>query len=92
MAKIREDAEAIELTLSTFGVKAMVVEVNRKEDENEYCLDVAVGTNLNKIIKHDKEIAMAVASPNGKVVIQAPIPGRALVGITIPKDPRYFTK
>jgi hypothetical protein len=47
-----------------------------------------LGTSLEDITSRTRELAMVTASPTGKVVVEAPIPGRALVGISIPKNSR----
>ena len=82
--EIKQTAELIEQTLESFGIRSRVVEINTLEKETEFCLEVALGTNIKKIEKIDSTIAMALASPTGKVKIQAPIPGKALVGIRVP--------
>lgn len=70
--------------LRSFGLETRIEEINKKRNGIEYCLDVAVGFPLEEVIKRQREIALAVASPTGKVKIEAPIPGRALIGITVP--------
>jgi DNA segregation ATPase FtsK/SpoIIIE-like protein len=81
---LRKLAMLIEQTLASFGITARVADVNILESDVEFRLEVALGTNIKKIEKIDTTIAMAVASPTGKVKIEAPIPGLALVGIKIP--------
>lgn len=44
-----------------------------------------MGTDLSEIERHSRDIALAVASPTGKVELEIPIPGRSLVGIKVPK-------
>jgi len=82
--KLKQQAELIEQTLDSFGIRSRVVEINTLEKETEFCLEVALGTNIKKIKNIDTTIAMALASLNGKIKVQAPIPGRALVGVTVP--------
>jgi len=77
-------AKIIELTLESFGIMARVEEINQNQNDTDYYLDIAVGTPLENILKLNKDIALAVASPTGDVQITAPIPGRSLIGITIP--------
>lgn len=81
---VRKLAEIIEQTLASFGITARVTDVNILDNEVEFRLEVALGTNIKKIEKIDSTIAMAVASCTGKVKIEAPIPGRSLIGIKIP--------
>lgn len=82
--EIKANAQLIEHTLESFGIHNRVVEINVLENEVEFCVEVALGTNIKKIEKVDSTIAMALASPTGTVKIEAPIPGRALVGIKLP--------
>lgn len=82
--EIKTNAIIIEQTLDSFGIKSRVVEINTFEKETEFCLEIALGTNIKRIEKIDSTIAMALASPNGKIKVQAPISGRALVGLTVP--------
>jgi DNA segregation ATPase FtsK/SpoIIIE-like protein len=81
---VRKLAEIIERTLASFEITARVTDVNILDDEVEFRLEVALGTNIKEIKKIDTTIAMAVASRTGKVKIEAPIPGRSLVGIKVP--------
>lgn len=78
------NAECIMQTLDSFGFRTKVCEIHTKDKYVEYCLKVVVGTNLSELEKHDKDLALALASPTGKVKIIAPIPGRSLVGIQVP--------
>ncbi|MFA6017535.1 MAG: DNA translocase FtsK [Patescibacteria group bacterium] len=81
-------AEVIEKTLDSFGLKTRVAEINKEEDYIEYCLEIVVGLNLDELEKHSRDLALALASPTGKVKMIIPIPGRALVGIQVPKPTR----
>ena len=82
--EVKANAEIIEQTLESFGIRNRVVEINVLENEVEFCLEVALGTNIKKIEKIDSTLAMALASPTGTVKIEAPIPGRVFVGIRLP--------
>lgn len=74
----------IEIGLQTYGIKARVVEINYLQDSLQFCLELALGVTIEAIEKRQKDIAMLLASPTGAVVIQGPIPGKALVGIELP--------
>lgn len=84
LGDIQATAEIIEITLNTLGVRAQIVEVNREADYNEYIMEVPVGTDLAKLEKKDRDLAIAVASPTGKVEWEIPIPGRSLIGLKVP--------
>ncbi len=70
--------------LKAFGIQTRIDEVNIKKNSIEYCLDVALGSPMEEIVKRERDIAAIVESPTGKVEIQAPIPGKSQVGITVP--------
>lgn len=80
----RKMAETVELTFESLGIICRVVEYNSHPDNMEFCLELALGTPVEKVIKHHKDIAMAVSSPTGDVEIEAPIPGRSLFAVRIP--------
>lgn len=81
---VKEKAGIIEKTLSSFGIKAQVVEVNLGPAVTQYALDISEGTKISKITSLQNDIALALAAPTGMVRIEAPIPGKSLVGIEVP--------
>lgn len=81
---IKKNADIIESTLESFGIKAKVVEVNGGPAVTQYALNISLGTKLNKITALANDLALALAAPTGQIRIEAPIPGRSLVGIEIP--------
>lgn len=81
---IRENATIIERTLESFGISAKVVEVNLGPAVTQYALEIAMGTKLSKITALSNDLALALAAPTGQIRIEAPIPGRSLVGIEVP--------
>jgi len=87
---IKGNAAIIEQTLESFGVTAKVVEVNLGPAVTQYALEVALGTKLAKITSLERDLARALASPTGAIRIEAPIPGRNLVGIELPNRSPEF--
>lgn len=81
---VKKNASVIETTLDSFGVRAQVGEINYGPTVTQYALQVARGTRLSKITTLGNDLALALAAPTGRVRIEAPIPGRSLVGIEIP--------
>lgn len=81
---VRYNANTIEKTLESFGIRAKVVEYNNSPSVTQYALEVALGTKLAKIISLSNDLAMALSAPGGQIRIEAPIPGRSLVGIEVP--------
>ncbi|MEX2028787.1 MAG: DNA translocase FtsK [Candidatus Curtissbacteria bacterium] len=80
----KQNAHVIEKTLESFGITAKVVEVNNGPTITQYALEIPMGTKLSKILALQNDLALALATPTGNVRIEAPIPGKSLVGIEIP--------
>lgn len=87
---IKANAAIIERTLESFGVQAKVVEVNLGPAVTQYAIEVALGTKLTKITGLANDLALALAAPSGQIRIEAPIPGRSLVGIELPNRSPEF--
>jgi DNA segregation ATPase FtsK/SpoIIIE, S-DNA-T family len=81
---VRQNASIIEGTLESFGISAKVIEVNSGPAVTQYAIRIALGTKVSKITSLSSDLALALAAPTGAVRIEAPIPGRDLVGIEIP--------
>lgn len=81
---IKKNASIIEKTLSSFGIEAHVKEINGGPAVTQYALEIASGTKIAKIANLQHDIALALATRTGTVRIEAPIPGKSLVGIEVP--------
>lgn len=81
---VGKNARTIEQTLDSFGITARVSEINDSPSVTQYALEVALGTKLAKIMSLSNDLAMALAAPGGMIRVEAPIPGRPLVGIEVP--------
>lgn len=81
---VKQNAKRIEETLESFGIRAHVGEVNYGPAVTQYALEITMGTKLSRITALSNDLALALAAPTGTVRIEAPIPGRSLVGIEIP--------
>ncbi|MBI2326812.1 DNA translocase FtsK [Candidatus Curtissbacteria bacterium] len=81
---VKQNAHTIEKTLESFGIAAKVVEVNLGPTVTQYALEIPMGTKLSKILALQNDLALALATLTGNVRIEAPIPGKSLVGIEIP--------
>lgn len=81
---VRKNAQTIERTLESFGITARVADVNDSPSVTQYALEVALGTKLAKIVSLSNDLAMALAAPGGQIRVEAPIPGKSLVGIEVP--------
>lgn len=87
---VKKNAATIEKSLESFGIQARVVEVNYGPAVTQYALEIALGTKLSKITALQNDLALALAAPTGQIRIEAPIPGRSLVGIEIPNRTPEF--
>lgn len=81
---VKRIASIIEKTLQSFSIGAKVVEVNLGPAVTQYALEIALGTKVSKITSLSNDLALATEAPTGQIRIEAPIPGRNLVGIEIP--------
>ncbi len=81
---VKKNADIIEKTLDSFGIQAEVAEVNGGPAVTQYALRISAGTKISKIANLQHDIALSLATPTGTVRIEAPIPGKSLVGIEVP--------
>ncbi len=81
---VKQNSDAIEEALDSFGVRARVVDISYGPAVTQYALQIAKGVKLNKITSLSNNLALALAAPNGQIRIEAPIPGKSLVGIEVP--------
>lgn len=81
---VKKNASIIEKTLDSFGIDVRVEEVNKGPTVTQYALKIPHGIKLSKITTLADNLALALAAKGGLVRIEAPIPGRALIGIEIP--------
>ena len=83
---VKANADIIEQTLRSFGINANVDEINFGPTVTQYALGISQGTKLSKITNLSTDLALALAAPQGQIRIEAPIPGRRLVGIEVPNN------
>lgn len=89
---VKRNADTIEQTLESFGIKARVAEINYGPAVTQYALEIALGTKLARITTLQNDLALALAAPTGQIRAEAPIPGRNLVGIEVPnRAPEFVT-
>jgi S-DNA-T family DNA segregation ATPase FtsK/SpoIIIE len=81
---VKKVAALIEKTLQSFGIEARVAEVNLGPAVTQYALEISLGTKVSKITSLANDLALATEAPTGQIRIEAPIPGRNLIGIEIP--------
>lgn len=79
---VRENASTIQKTLANFGIEVSMSDVNVGPTVTQYTLKPDDGVKLEKIVSLDKNLAMSLAMH--PIRIEAPIPGKSLVGIEVP--------
>ncbi len=72
----------LEETLASFRVQAHVVNVTHGPAISRFELELAAGTKVNKVSELEKDIAYGMEATS--VRIEAPIPGKSLVGVEVP--------
>ncbi len=88
---ILNNARIIEETMRNFGIEAKVSHINVGPTITCYELSPAPGIKLSRIVSLSDNISLSLASSD--IRIEAPIPGKAAVGIEVPnktKDMVFF--
>jgi DNA segregation ATPase FtsK/SpoIIIE, S-DNA-T family len=80
----KANMSVIKRTLADFGIQVEMDEVSIGPSVTRYTLKPAQGVKLSRIANHRQELAYALRAES--VRIEAPIPGKALVGIEIPNE------
>lgn len=79
---IKANANIIKRTLQNFGINVEMDEISIGPSVTRYALKPAEGVKLSKIVGLNSDLALALAAH--PIRIEAPIPGKSLVGIEIP--------
>ncbi len=77
-----DNANKLEETLGSFGVEAKVLQVTKGPSVTRFELQPSPGVKVSKIVNLADDIALGLAASG--VRIEAPIPGKAAVGIEVP--------
>lgn len=81
---IRAKAKILEDTFKSFGITVKVTNVSKGPAITRYELQPAPGVKVSRIVNLSDDIALNLAAPG--VRIEAPIPGKAAVGIEVPNS------
>ncbi|OHA51274.1 MAG: hypothetical protein A2W59_01835 [Candidatus Terrybacteria bacterium RIFCSPHIGHO2_02_41_19] len=81
---IKANANIIKRTLQNFGIDVEMGEINIGPSVTQYTLKPAEGVKLSRIIGLQSDLSLALAAH--PLRIEAPIPGRSLVGIEMPNS------
>lgn len=80
--EIVDNANLLEETLDSFNVKAKVINATSGPAVTRYELEPAAGVKVSKIVNLADDLALKLAAPG--IRIEAPIPGKAAIGIEVP--------
>ena len=80
--ELKETAERLRQTLDTFGVKVTVTDISQGPSVTRYELQPELGVKVSKIVGLADDIKLNLAATD--IRIEAPIPGKAAVGIEVP--------
>jgi len=82
--ELAQNAETLINTLKSFGVQTRIVDINRGPSVTRYELQPAAGVKVSRITSLTDDIKMSLAAKS--IRIEAPIPGKAAVGIEVPNS------
>ncbi len=85
-SELKENIETIERTLAEFKVEANVVEICHGPTVARYEIRLAPGIKVNKIVGLADNLAMQLSAID--VRVEAPIPGKAAIGVEVPNRNR----
>ena len=83
-ALIQKNVQKLEKTFQSFGVDAKVTKANLGPAVTKYEVQPAIGVKVSKIVSLSDDIALALAAKD--IRIEAPIPGKAFIGIEVPNS------
>lgn len=81
-SQVLDGAKKLEETLASFSVSAKVINVTHGPTVTRYELQPSAGVKVSRIVNLSDDIALNLAAPG--IRIEAPIPGKAAIGIEVP--------
>ncbi len=81
-AQLKETAKHLQQTLATFGVKVTITDISQGPAVTRYEMQPEQGVKVSKIVGLADDIKLNLAATD--IRIEAPIPGKAAVGIEVP--------
>ncbi|MDG7189259.1 DNA translocase FtsK [Streptococcus pneumoniae] len=81
---VRENIKILEATFASFGIKVTVERAEIGPSVTKYEVKPAVGVRVNRISNLSDDLALVLAAKD--VRIEAPIPGKSLIGIEVPNS------
>lgn len=81
---IEKNVEILQQTFQSFGVDAKVVRASLGPAVTKYEIQPAVGVKVSRIVGLTDDLALALAAKD--IRMEAPIPGKSLIGIEVPNN------
>lgn len=85
-SEVQKNAALLEETLATFNIEAHVEDILEGPVVTRYELKLAPGVQVNRVVRLAQNLGMALAASS--IRIEAPVPGKSVVGIEIPNAER----
>ena len=85
-AEVAERGQRLQATLAQFGVETEMLEPIVGPTVTRYVLTLGEGVKVTKFESLRKDMALAMASPDVRIL--APIPGRRAIGVEVPNNQR----
>ncbi|MGA9468752.1 MAG: DNA translocase FtsK [Exiguobacterium marinum] len=83
-ARLKENAAKLVKTLKSFGVGVKVLKIHLGPTVTKYELQPDIGVKVSRITSLSDDLALALAAKD--IRIEAPIPGKAAIGIEVPNQ------
>lgn len=80
--EVRQNARILQETLQSFNIEAKILNASQGPSVTRYELEPAAGVKVSKIVHLADDLALKLAATD--IRIEAPIPGKAAVGIEVP--------
>ena len=81
---VEKNVQVLERTFDSFGVDAKVVRASLGPSVTKFEIQPAVGVKVSKIVGLTDDLALALAAKD--IRMEAPIPGKSLIGIEVPNQ------
>jgi DNA segregation ATPase FtsK/SpoIIIE-like protein len=85
---ILQNSRTLEKTLMNFGIEGKVFNVSSGPFVTRYEIELAPGVKVSRVVSLQDDISMAVGGQ--KIRIEAPIPGKAAIGIELPNPEKQI--
>lgn len=88
--EIQANIDTLESTLEEFGIEANVVEIAHGPTITRYEIQLGPGIRVSRVKNLGDNLAMSLAA--GHVRVEAPIPGKAAIGVEVPNSKRSMVR